>query len=130
MQLLNVVYGGDLVQHLADVVDLEQHRPAPGTFGRHRVALDGDTTARSMLGEDVVVHSTHHQGVGRVGEGLVVSGRAPDGTIEALEDPQSPFCVGVLWHPEEEAGAGGAPLFWGLVEAARAYRERNGGGAR
>ena len=59
-----------------------------------------------------------------VGAGLRVAARAPDGTVEAVEDPELPFCLGVLWHPEEEPGTGGAPLFWGLVEAARAYHDR------
>jgi putative glutamine amidotransferase len=118
MQLLNVAAGGDLRQHLADELDLALHRPAPGRFGRHPVELDDGTHAAGLLGAEVEVHSTHHQGVGRVGAGLRVSGRAPDGTVEALEDPELPFCLGVLWHPEEAAADGGAPLFRGLVEAA------------
>jgi putative glutamine amidotransferase len=123
MQLLNVVAGGTLHQHLADVLELEPHRPRPGAFGVHEVQLEPGSAAAAMLGEKVDVHSTHHQGVDRLGDGLVVSGRSPDGLIEALEDPSARFCVGVQWHPEEEAGTGGAPLFWGLVEAARARRE-------
>ena len=108
MQLLNVVYGGDLEQHLADVVDPLPHRPGPGQFGDHPVAVAEGTATGDMLGDAVSVRSTHHQGVRRVGDGLVVAGRAPDGTVEAIEDPPSPFCVGVLWHPEEQAGTGGA----------------------
>jgi putative glutamine amidotransferase len=122
MQLLNVVAGGTLHQHLADVTALEPHRPVPGAFGVHEVVLEAASTCAAMLGERVDVHSTHHQGVDRLGEGLVVSGRAHDGLVEAIEDPSARFCVGVQWHPEEEPGTGGAPLFWGLVEAARARR--------
>ena len=69
------------------------------------------------------MHSHHHQGLGRVGEGLVVTAHAPDGTIEGVEDPSLPFCLGVLWHPEEDPTGVGAPLFQGLVEKARAYRD-------
>jgi len=127
MQLLDVSAGGDLVQHLADTIDPAPHRPGPGIFGRHGVELEAGTLAASILGETVDVHSAHHQGVGRVGEGLVVSARAPDGQIEAVEDPAVPFCLGVLWHPEEDPEGAGAPLFRALVEAARDYAvERHG----
>ena len=126
MQLLNVASGGDLVQHLADVVDMEPHRPSPGVFGTHEVTIAAGSRAAALLGEHANVHSAHHQGVGRVGEGLEPSAHAPDGTVEALEDPGAPFCLGVLWHPEEQALDGGAPLFRGLVEAARTYIERGG----
>jgi putative glutamine amidotransferase len=126
MQLLNVLAGGSLTQHLAEVVDMAPHRPGPGTFGRHPVDIDALSGLHELLGDEVTVHSTHHQGVSeeQVGDGLRIAARAPDGTVEAVEDPEHPFCLGVLWHPEEEAGAGGAPLFWGLVEAARAYHDR------
>ena len=56
-----------------------------------------------------------------MGEGLIATARAEDGTVEALEDPSLPFCVGVLWHPEEDPIGDGAPLFRGLVDRARAY---------
>lgn len=121
VQLLNVAYGGDLVQHLDDDYELAPHRPELGTFGRHPVAVDGGQL-RDLVGDRVdAVHSHHHQGLGRVGEGLVVTARAEDGTVEALEDPALPFCVGVLWHPEEDPIGAGAPLFRGLVDRARAY---------
>ena len=64
------------------------------------------------------IHSHHHQGIAEMGEGLVVSGRAHDGSIEAIEDPAQPFCMAVLWHPEEAHDGTGAPLFRALVEAA------------
>ena len=64
--------------------------------------------------------SHHHQGYGRLGQGLRESARAEDGTVEAIEDPSRRFAVGVLWHPEEEEDAA---LFQALVEEARRYRE-------
>jgi putative glutamine amidotransferase len=122
MQVLNVLAGGTLHQHLGDQLDLPTHRPGPGRFGSHEVALSPGSASAAMLGDHVDVQSTHHQGIDRLGEGLIATGHSPDGLVEALEDPSQPFCVGVQWHPEEEPGSGGAPLFAGLVEAARAHR--------
>jgi gamma-glutamyl-gamma-aminobutyrate hydrolase PuuD len=122
MQLLNVASGGSLDQHLADSHDGAMHRPEPGSFATHSVGLESGTRVGQLLGDEVAVQSTHHQGIAAVGEGLVPAGRAPDGTVEAIEDPEAFFCVGVLWHPEEEPASGGAPLFRGVVEAARARR--------
>lgn len=120
-QLLNVAYGGDLVQELGEVTSLDPHLPEPGTFGRHPVSVSGGTL-RELVGDSVeAVSSHHHQSFGRLGEGLVATGQAPDGLVEALEDPARDFALGVLWHPEEDARAGGAPIFRGLVEAARAH---------
>jgi putative glutamine amidotransferase len=121
MQLIDVAAGGDLVQHLADTIDPTPHRPAPGVFGRHAVALEPGTQTAEILGATVDVHSAHHQGVGRVGEGLVVAARAHDGQIEAVEDPAQPFCLGVLWHPEEDPLGAGGTLFRAFVEAAARF---------
>ena len=129
-QLLNVARGGDLVQHLGDDGDLRVHRADPGVFGRHHVRATGGVLAGLFPG-GVEVHSHHHQGIGRVGERLAVTARSDDGGIEGLEDPDLSFCVGVLWHPEEDRDAAGLPLFRALVEAARVARaRRDGSGAR
>jgi len=118
-QVLNVARGGDLVQHLPDVVGDEKHKHTPGTFADHDIALEPGTRLASLLGDHAPVKSHHHQGFGRVGEGLLVSAHAEDGTIEAVEATDRRFAFGVLWHPE--AGED-MKLFEGLVEAAAAYR--------
>jgi putative glutamine amidotransferase len=120
-QLLNIVYGGDLVQHVADQVDPAPHRPALGTFGRHDVIVTGGKLHEIYGAHVRQIHSHHHQALGRIGHGLHATGHAPDGLIEAVEDAGKPFCLGVLWHPEEEPATGGAPLFRALVDHARAY---------
>jgi putative glutamine amidotransferase len=103
MQILNVAYGGGIEQHLPDVVGHEDHRHTPGTFAEHEVDLEtGSLAARVTGGERTLVKSHHHQGVREVGDGLVVTGRTEDDTVEALEDPSCPFVLGVLWHPEED----------------------------
>jgi gamma-glutamyl-gamma-aminobutyrate hydrolase PuuD len=118
-QVLNVARGGDLVQHLPDVVGDEKHKHTPGTFADHDVTLEPGTRLADLLGAHALVKSHHHQGFGRVGEGLRVAAHAEDGTIEAVEDPSHRFAFGVLWHPE--AGED-RKLFEGLVAAAADYR--------
>ena len=117
-QVLNVARGGDLVQHLPDLVGDEKHKHTPGTFADHDITLQPGTRLASLLGDHAPVKSHHHQGFGRVGDGLRVAAYAEDGTIEAVEDPSHPFALGVLWHPE--AGED-LKLFEELVSAARAY---------
>jgi putative glutamine amidotransferase len=120
-QVLNVARGGDLVQHLPDVVGDEKHKhDPPGTFADHDVDLVPGSRVQRLLGDRAAVKSHHHQGFGRLGEGLQESARADDGTIEAVEDPDRRFAVGVLWHPE--AGEDFA-LFQGLVDEARRYAD-------
>jgi putative glutamine amidotransferase len=120
-QVLNVARGGDLVQHLPDVVGDEKHKHTPGAFADHEVSLEQGTRLADILGDRAPVKSHHHQGFGRVGEGLRVAAHAEDGTVEAVEDPSRRFALGVLWHPE--AGED-MKLFEELVTAARAYREK------
>ena len=82
--------------------------------------VKGGTRLASILGRrHDGVQSSHHQGVGRVGEGLVETAWAEDGTLEGLEDPEKRFAVAVLWHPEMEEDK---RLFAALVEEARLYR--------
>jgi putative glutamine amidotransferase len=119
-QVLNVALGGDLVQHLPDVVDDEKHKQTPGVFADHDVDLVQDERLYPVLGESVSVKSHHHQGLGKLGAGLRVAAHAGDGTVEAVWDPSRRFAVGVLWHPE--AGED-MRLFEELVEQARRYGE-------
>jgi putative glutamine amidotransferase len=120
-QVLNVARGGDLVQHLPEIVGHERHKEDPGIFGDHDVHIDAESRLGALVGGHAPIKSHHHQGFGRVGEGLREVAWAEDGTIEAVEDPQYRFVLGVLWHPE--AGEDDA-LFSALVDEARAYRAR------
>lgn len=103
-QVINVALGGDLVQHLDDA---EMHVHTPGTFSDHDVALDpGSLAAEAAGATKLSVRSHHHQGIGRLGEGLVVTGRAiPGDVVEAIEHPGAGWLLGVLWHTEEEASS-------------------------
>jgi len=122
-QVLNVARGGDLVQHLPEVVGDEKHKHTPGVFADHEVEVEEGTRLASLLGERTAVKSHHHQGFGRVGDGLVEAAWAEDGTLEAVEDPSKRFALGVLWHPEEGEDAA---LFRALVDEAGRYREAKG----
>ena len=122
-QVLNVARGGDLLQHLPDEVGHEDHKHTPGVFADHEVDVEPGTKVAALLGDRTPVKSHHHQGFDRLGEGLLAAARAEDGTVEALEDQSRRFAIGVLWHPEEGKDLA---LFRGLVDEARAYRERKG----
>jgi len=117
-QVLNVARGGDLVQHLPEVVGHDRHRE-PGAMTDHDVTVKAESRLGAILGDRAPVKSSHHQGYGRLGEGLQEAAWAEDGTIEALEDPSRRFALGVLWHPEEGEDFA---LFKAIVEEAREYR--------
>ena len=114
MQVMVVAAGGRLLQHVPHIVGHEGHRPAPGTYGEHAVDVSPGTRLADVLGDRVVVSSSHHQGVEDSGS-LVVSGHADDGVIEGVEDPTRRFALGVLWHPEVRDDT---RLFEALVDAA------------
>jgi putative glutamine amidotransferase len=104
MQLLNVAAGGDLVQHLPDVLGHDEHRHTPGAFADHEVRLRPDSLAARVVGTDrTPVKSHHHQGPGQLGGGVEPTGwGSEDANVEALELPARSFALGVLWHPEED----------------------------
>jgi putative glutamine amidotransferase len=116
MELLNVVCGGTLEQHVADV---DRHLHTPGKFSDHEVRLEpGSLAARAVGRERVAVRSHHHQGMGRLGDGVAPTGWSePDGLIEAIELPSKAFALGILWHAEEDRHS---PVVAALTEAAKA----------
>jgi putative glutamine amidotransferase len=111
LQVLNVAVGGTLHQHLADLLGMGHHGRADSD-GRpviHDVAIEPASRLAEIAGEAGVLTgctSIHHQAVDRLGAGLVVTGRSPDGVIEAVETPPGQgWVVGVQWHPERTAAA-------------------------
>jgi putative glutamine amidotransferase len=121
-QLLNVLRGGDLVQDLPAALGHSGHREVLGAFSEHPVEVTDGTRLASILGpRHPGVRSSHHQGIGRVGEGLVETAWAEDGSLEGLEDPSKQFAVAVLWHPEMEDDD--KRLFEALVVEAARYRD-------
>jgi putative glutamine amidotransferase len=104
MQLLNVALGGTLNQHLVGEDGVPSHRRVIGTFDgtEHEIDLSAGSLAEQALGGPVhEARCHHHQAIERVGDGLVVSGRARDGVAEAIElGDGTGWALGVQWHPE------------------------------
>ena len=130
VQVLNVACGGTLVQDIPSQIagalphslPVPQHQPYDLA---HEVWVDKDSLLAKLMRERLVdealqVNSRHHQAVKAVAPGFVVSATAPDGVIEAIEDPKAPFCLGVQWHPENFFRTGEfRALFEGFLEAAK-----------
>lgn len=106
MQLINVAYGGTLLQHLPERFGHHEHLRVPGTFdgADHDVELvEGSLASRAAGEAQHATKSHHHQGVDRLGEGLRITGcSAMDGLPEAIEIPGRRFVLGVQWHPEAD----------------------------
>jgi putative glutamine amidotransferase len=114
MQVMAVAAGGVLEQHVPDRVGHVDHSPGTAIYGEHVIETVGGTRLAELLGPKAWVPSYHHQSV-RTHPGFEPAAWAPDGTLEAMEDPDSAFRVGVQWHPE----VGDDPrLFDALVRAA------------
>jgi putative glutamine amidotransferase len=127
MQLLNVAFGGTLLQHLPDEVGHGDHRLNPGTFdgSEHDVRLEPGSLAARAAGEELhETKSHHHQGLAVVAPELEVTGRSTlDDLPEAVEVPDKTFVLGVQWHPEADERSQVIEVF---VEQARAHRSVRG----
>jgi putative glutamine amidotransferase len=120
-QLLNVVLGGTLIQHIPDEVPgcvahrQENPRNEPG----HSVRVIAGTLLHRITGAECLgVNSAHHQAVKEAGPGLVIDAVAEDGVVEGIEDPRHHFCLGVQWHPEFEINEADRLIFRAFVEVA------------
>jgi len=130
VQVLNVACGGTLVQDIPSQLAgaLTHSLPVPPNEAyslAHEVWIEKDSLLSTLMRERLVddacdVNSRHHQSVKEVAQGFKVSATAPDGVIEAIEDPTTRFCLGVQWHPENFFRTGEfRPLFEGFLEAAQ-----------
>jgi putative glutamine amidotransferase len=103
IQLLNVALGGTLIQHIPDSVksDINHEQPVPKDAPSHPVCIDKNSYLSTLSdSEEILVNSTHHQSIDKLGSELIISARAPDGIIEAIEMRGHPFAIGVQWHSE------------------------------
>ena len=130
VQVLNVACGGTLVQDIpSQIAGALPHSLAVPQHESyelaHEVWVDKDSLLARLMRERLVdeaieVNSRHHQAVKDVAKGFVASATAPDGVIEAIEDPAARFCLGVQWHPENFFRTGEfRALFEGFLEASQ-----------
>lgn len=128
MQIMNAAFGGSLHPHLPDLEGTIEHgAPVADTRTVHEVRTAPGSRLKRATGDEVLSCSSHHhQGVDRLGEGLVATGWSSDGLVEAVErEPgdsvQTPWMVGVQWHPEDTAAADPSQqaLFDGFTLAAK-----------
>jgi putative glutamine amidotransferase len=111
MQVLNVALGGTLHQHI------EGHNEVPGAFGHTGITVAPGTRLHAILGDGADVQCHHHQSLDRLADGLRVTARAPDGTVEGVELEGARFIIGVQSHPEQDIED--LRLFEALVGVAR-----------
>jgi len=119
-QLLNVLLGGTLVQHIPDEIPnaLEHQQPTPRTEAWHDVTVQTGTMLYDIVQTTrLSVNSNHHQAVKDTGEHVKVSAHADDGVVEAIEYTQHPFCLGVEWHPELEVSSGDRAIMQAFIAA-------------
>ncbi|MEI3846089.1 MULTISPECIES: gamma-glutamyl-gamma-aminobutyrate hydrolase family protein [unclassified Microbacterium] len=123
LQLVNVARGGTLHQHLPEVLGTERYRVGGGVFATNEVHVDDGTRLAALVGAGPMdVHSYHHQGIDRLGDGLVVTARTDDGLVQAFESDGDGYVLGVQWHPEQNQED--RRLFAGLVAEASVYASR------
>ena len=116
MQILNVARGGTLIQHLPDRLGSESHKPDPVKLTIHDIQISAASKLGRVLGATTQAPAAHHQGVDRIGTGLLTVAWTPDQVVEAIELQGHRFGIGVQWHPEE----GDDPrIFEALVAAAK-----------
>lgn len=123
-QLLNVVLGGSLIQHIPDTIPnaLAHEQPNPRDQAGHDVHIKANTQLSQIVQTDTLqVNSAHHQAVDKVAPNMVVNAVAPDGVIEGIEDPTYRFCIGVQWHPEFFISDGDRAILSAFVKAAETH---------
>jgi len=101
-QAINIVRGGILHQHIPELsAEIPHRQKVASDQPSHAVEIRPESHLAAVIeGQEIEVNSFHHQAIDRLGEGLEVSACAPDGTIEAIEDPGRRFLIGVQWHAE------------------------------
>lgn len=112
-QLVNVINGGSLIQHLPDIVGEDYHRGDPVQDYK----IEQNTLLAGILGDSAKGKSWHHQAVEKVGENLRVSAWHEDGTVEAIESTAGRWFVGVQWHPERTDHEDSVKLFDAFIKA-------------
>ena len=130
MQLISILHGGKIIQHIPDdknFMDHEQsHFAEFKEYGSpyHNVNIDADSKFYNITRlKKISTNSSHHQALKSVGNGLKVVGTTDDGIIEAFENPNHPFCIGVQWHPEYQTSPADQKLYEEFINQAHNYKK-------
>jgi putative glutamine amidotransferase len=132
MQLINVLHGGKIIQHITDdktFINHEQsHDPEFNDYNKayHEVKIEPQTKLHQIIGQELIkTNSSHQQAAKNVGSQVKISARASDGIIEAIEKIDHPFCIGIQWHPEFNIGQADHKIFAAFVAASKKYKDIN-----
>ncbi len=125
MQLMNVVMGGTLIQHIPDEISncLPHEQINSRTEPGHDIEIYEDTLLHRLVKSEMAqgkipVNSAHHQAIKSLAIGFRINSVAPDGVIEGIEHLNHPFCLGVQWHPEYHVSEADRKIFAGLIQGA------------
>lgn len=121
-QLLNVIFGGSLIQHIPDEIEnpLDHEQTNPKSEPAHDIFIKENTLLHQIVKKrKIAVNSSHHQAVAAPGNTVVSNAFAPDGVIEGIEVPSKRFCLGVQWHPEYGINKSDQAIFQGFVDATK-----------
>lgn len=119
LQIINVLLGGTLIQHIPDThkSDINHEQPNPKCAPTHDVLIEDNTILSELTSAKTIkVNTTHHQAIDQIAKNLTISARAPDGIIEAIESKDYKFLVGVQWHSEYQNSDLDKNLFKRFVE--------------
>ena len=116
MQLMCILHGGKMHQHLPETPGFEEHGGWDGEETQHGVVMVEGSCLHEIMGSKAIANSTHHQGISDPGSLKVSAHSTHDGLIEGVEHTDKKFCLGVQWHPER---IGQFQIYRALVEAAR-----------
>ena len=123
-QLLNVVLGGTLIQHIPDEIKglINHEQTNPRNEPSHTIKIIKNTKLYEITkAENMFVNSAHHQAVKTLGQNLIVNCSTEDGVIEGIENPDLEFCIGVQWHPEFLIDKKDIEIFKSLIESSRNF---------
>ena len=123
-QLLNVIFGGTLIQHIPDEApsEINHEQPNPRNESGHAVnVLEGAQLAQIIGSNRLPVNSAHHQAILDVADNLMIGALADDGIVESIEHPGYSFCIGVQWHPEFFISNGDRAILKAFIDASRKF---------
>ena len=130
MQLISVLHGGKIIQHIPDNPQLMDHEQSHFAefkeYGKsyHEVDINKDSQFFTIVEQEKFsTNSSHHQAISNVGAGLKVVATAPDGVIEAFEKTNHQFCIGVQWHPEFQNSSADKKLFEEFIKQSASYKK-------